>query len=269
MSATSGKQLAVGLRGGIVFFLTTTGYPAAISTSVYKGLPFEGPKAFTLNVPDARKITHIGKDRVLALDYLPPIEGMTGEIRVSANDQILNSYLTNVKQFPIGETEAIPWNTDQQGFEPTVALLLFQQSLDLETKIRRWHFYLIPSARVIPSPSSMDDNAGETKYVVAPNPTSKHLWGTAFTQGIEGCLSASLIDGMSENIPSLVAWKGDNTLDTFLFPVTQPAITGKVKVWVDGIDLTSTSTITSTSIELLAPPADGAHIVAYYERLNG
>ena len=86
MAATSGKQLAVGMRRAVIFALDANGYPAAIGVTAYEGIEVVGPKAFTLTVPDARRIVHTGNDRVLALDYLPPTEPYSVVLRVPSND---------------------------------------------------------------------------------------------------------------------------------------------------------------------------------------
>src|SRR5690242_15552048 len=175
MTTASGKQLAVGIRRAVIFELNTSGYPAATGSTAYEGIEVAGPKAFNLTVPDARKITHVGNDRVLALDYLPPTEGVSGELRVASNDMVAKAAVADVNTFTVGEATLMPWATDQQGFEVDAGLLCFQQSLDTITKSRRWKFYIIPKARLIPMPASMDENPAEDRYVVGPNPTTKHL----------------------------------------------------------------------------------------------
>jgi hypothetical protein len=267
MSTPSGKQLSVGLRRAVIFALDAEGFPLASGTQAYEGIEVIGPKAFTLSVPDARRITHTGNDRVLAIDYLPPTEGVTGELRVAATDIPAKAVLTGVNVFTAGEASMLPWGTDQQGFETDVALLLFQQSLDAISKSRRWKFYLIPKARTIPSPASMDENPAEDRYQVAPNPTAYHLWGTALADNTEGATEMALAEGMATNRPNVVAFLADGAETDFLLPVNKPAVSiDKIAVWVDGVlQTTELGTLTTTTIPFDVAPELGAIIVVYYE----
>lgn len=265
MAATTGKQLAVGLRHAVIFELDSNGYPAATGSAAYEGFNVVGPKSYTLTIPDARKITHTGADRALALDYLPPLEAMSAELQVASQDMVLNAVLAGVKTFTIGEATLMPWNTDQQGFEPNVALLLYQQSLETDSKLRNWRFHIIPRGRVIPAPDGMNENAGMVKYAVAPNPTTKHLWGTALAVGTEGAAEAAIHEGQSEGRPVIVTFKGNNTTTAFLLPTDKPATTvAKVKCWVNGV-LTVPSPLTVTTITISPAPGTGDMIVVFYE----
>ena len=269
MTATSGKQLAVGIRRAVIFELDTNGYPAATGTTAYEGIEVAGPKAFTLTVPDARKISHVGNDRVLALDYLPPTEGVSGELRVASNDMVAKAAVSNVNTFTVGEATLMPWATDQQGFEVDAGLLLFQQSLDTTSKSRRWKFYLVPKARVLPGPASMDENPAEDRYSIAPSPTTAHLWGTALATGTEGATEMALAEGMATGKPNIVAFKGDNSTVAFLLPTAKPAsATAKMKVWQDGVAKTvggGLASLTTTTITFTTAPGTGAMVVCFYE----
>lgn len=269
MTATSGKQLAVGIRRAVIFELDTNGYPAATGTTAYEGIEVTGPKAFSLTVPEARKISHVGNDRVLALDYLPPTEGVSGELRVASNDMVAKAAVANVNTFAIAEATLMPWATDQQGFEVDTGLLLFQQSLDTTSKLRRWKFYLVPKARVLPAPASMDENAAEDRYSIAPNPSSSHIWGTALATGTEGATEMAMAEGMSEGKPNIVAFKGNNSAVAFLLPTAKPATaTTKMKVWENGVAKTvggGLASLTTTTITFSSAPATGAMVVCFYE----
>lgn len=270
MTSVSGQQLSVGLRYAVVFPLNVDGFLSPTSTAVYEGLEFGGPRAFELSVPDVRRISHVGNDRVLALDFLPPTESMSGALRVARHEQAINATLMGVTHFTLGDMKAIPWATDQQGYEPDVALFLFQQSLDALTKLRRWRYVMIPKARVIPMLSGMNENASEVVYTIAPSPSTKHIWGTSFSALTEGVTEATVIEGMSEDRPKIVAWKGDGATTEFLFPVSKPASgTAKVSVWDNGTlkVLTTDYTITTTKITFEAGdiPALGNIVTAFME----
>lgn len=269
MANTSGKQLAVGLRRAVVFALDANGYPAAPAATVYEGVEIVGPKAFTLTIPEARRISHTGNDRVLALDYLPPLEGTSGELRVASNDIVAKALVSAVNTFVVGESTMMAWGTDKQGSELDLGILLFQQSLDTDTKSRRWKYYLMPKARVIPAPASMDENAAEDLYRIAPNPTTKHLWGTTLISGTEGATEMALAEGMAESKPNIVAFKGDGTVVAFLLPTGKPATaTVKMKIWKNGVVQavgTGLASLTVTTITFTAAPANGDMVVVFYE----
>lgn len=269
MTAATGKQQAVGLRRAVVFELDASGYPAATGTAPYEGFETVGPKAFDLTIPDVRKIVHSGADRVLALDFLPSLEPSTAELRTATQDIPLNSFLTGVEDFVVGEAALMAWQTDQQGSEPDVAFLMFQQSLDAVSKLRHWRFFILPKGRAIPMAAGMNENPAEMRYAIAPNPSTKHLWGTALVVGTEGATEAGFLEGMSAGKPNIVAFKGDNSTLEFLLPVGKPATAiAKIAVWVNGVLSTGGGgdyTATTTSITFDVAPTTGAIIVVFYE----
>lgn len=268
MGATSGKQMAVGLRYAVAFALNSSGTPAASSTTVYEGVQFEGAKAYELTFPEARRITHVGDDRVLAVDYLPPTESVAGKLQAAKNNFTLDALLSGVKTATIGEATVIAKVTDQQGVEPQIGLLLYQQSLDAVSRLRRWRWHILPLTKVIPLGSGMGDQAAVFDYQIAPTPTVNHLWGTALSSGTEGATEAVVIEGMSEGKPIVVAFEGDGVEDEFLFPTSKPAInTSKVAVWQNGVAVPAGAalTVTTTKITFTAAPADGDRVVVFYE----
>lgn len=269
MAVTDGKQLSVGLRSAVVFELNADGYPAAVGTSAYEGFEVIGPKAYTLEIPSVRKITFVGNDRAIALDFLPAIEASSAELRTSADDIPLNALLTNVNAYNVGEATLMNFQTDQQGSEIDVAMLLFQQSLDSASHLRNYRFHMLPKSRAIPMPSGMDENAAEMKYALAPNPSTKHIWGATMTNGSEGSLEAGFINGMSKGRPKIVAFKGNAATLAFLLPTNKPATAiGKIVVYVNGVLMTGGGgdyTATTTTITFDVAPASNAIIVVFYE----
>jgi hypothetical protein len=268
MTAPSGIQLAVGTRYACVFELDTTyGTPKATNTTAYMGVSFQGPKAFALTVSEPRKIAHVGGDRLLAMDFLPTLEPSTAELRVPHDNQVLDALLTDVTRVTsIGEASMLATQTDKQGYEPTVALLLYQQSVDSASRLRRWRSFLIPRCRIIPLPGGMGDNPEDTRYMVAITPTTQHVWGTAMTEAKDGAIEAQIIRMMTEGLPRIATFIGDNTEDEFLFPVDQPALSAaKVWVWVNDVEVTAAITKTTTKVTFTTPPAASARVVIFYE----
>lgn len=269
MTTPSGNQLAVGARGGFIFPLNSSGFPAATATTVYEGHEIKGLKAGDLNVPNPRVITHAGNDRVIANDFLPSIEPITGEIRAANLGMPLNAALTNVLNFSAGEIKMMPWGTDQQGSEIDVGILLFQQSLDTDLKLRRYRTIIIPKARAVPLPSGMNENPNEQRFSIVSNPSTKHLWGTSLVVGTEGASEAAFVEGMSTYRPNLVAWKANGTEVEYLFPTSKPAAdhtTPKIAVWDNGTLVAGGDlTLAADGITFDVAPTTGHIIVALYE----
>jgi len=265
-TTVTGTQLATGLRRAVVFALSS-GYPAASGTSPYEGLETIGPKAYALSEPDVRRINHVGGDSSLALDFLPATEGVTAELRVAGQDIPLDAFLSGVKVMTIGESKVMAAQTDQQGYEPDVALILFQQSLDTLTKSRNWKYYVVPKARVVAFHGNMDENPAESRYQIAPNPSTKHLWGSTMTvAGAEGASQSGFLVGHSEGRPAIIAWKADGSTLAYLFPTSKPATAvGKVVVWVNGVEQTTGITVTTTGVTFDVAPTLNAMIVAKME----
>lgn len=264
MATPSGNQLAVGARRGYVFPLNSAGLPAAPSTAAYEGLEIKGLKAADLQIPDPRVIQHGGNDRLLATDFLPSMEAITGEIRTANLSQDVNAALTDVNKFTVGEMTFVPWGTDKQGSEIDIAFFVFQQSLDTDSKVRRWRNIVAPRVRAIPILSGMGEQPNEQRLRVVASPTANHLWGTALEEATEGATEMTFAEGMSEYKPKIVAWKADGTEDNFLFPTAfQAQSTAKIKVWDNGTLVTPT--LATSGLTFVAAPTTGHIIVALYE----
>lgn len=248
---------SVGFRDAVIYDLNASGRPNAQSVSVpYVGTKVNGPKVFTLNMPNPRIIQHTGNDRVLEVDQLPTLEQASGEIRMSGVDQDLDALLSGVDKFTVGHTSFLARMTDKQGTEPQVGVVAWQQSL-LEG-LRRWHIYLIPSSRAIPIPAGMGDSPEDHRFSLAPNPTDRHLWGVELDEGTEGAEEFGVLDGYSTIRPvyPLVAFKTDGIEDTFVF-TDYPADDNTYPVWVNGALVSSGVTKTTTQVVFDYPPAAG------------
>jgi hypothetical protein len=263
---TTGNQLAVGLRYGVAFALNAAGRPAATGATAYTGVEFAGAKAFTLNVPEPRRIAHVGDDRVLAVDYLPPTEPVTGEIRTARGSLELDALLSGAKVGALGEASYLARASDRQGSEPQVGLLLYQQSLEAASRLRRWRVIVIPATRCIPMPAGMEEAAAEFRYSLAPSPSQTHLWGAPLSLATDGATEAAYLELMTEGKPKLVAFKADGTAVLFSFPTGAPALdVEKIVVWKNGTIVSTGVTKAVTGLTFAAAPTSGDEIVAFYE----
>lgn len=267
MTASSGNQLSVGAKFGVLFELNSSGYPDATSVTVpYEGIELAGIKGFELSSPNARMITHTGNDRVLAVDFLPTQEPISGEIRIAPSLMTVNASVMGVTAFTVGEAKMLPWATDKQGSEEDFGLIVYQQSLDKDTKLRAWRGVIAPRIRAVPVLSPMNDNPSEFRYQVIASPSTKHLWGTALATGTEGATEAAALETMGSNKPKVVAWLGNASATSFSLPSNFPAVsTAKMIVWVNGV-LNASSNTTTAITPAGGAPASGAIIVCWYER---
>ena len=268
MTASSGSNYFVGARKGVVFPLNASGSPAATSpTVVYEGLDLSAIKGFDIATPDARRISHNGNDRVAAVDFLPTLEPVSGEIRIAPSLMDINSTLMNVNKFALGNAVGMAWQTEDQGTEADVALVMFQQALDLTTKLRSYRGIMIPRARAIPVLSGMNDNAGEFRYQVVASPSTKHIWETALVTGTEGATEAAAFETHSLGRPIIVSWLCNNAATVFTFPTDKPAIdTASITVWLDGVLTTANLTKTTTDVtNTAAAYANNKRLVIMYE----
>lgn len=268
MTAPTGKQLPVGLRHVQVFELDSSGYPKATSTTVYEGLEIVGPKAYELNLPDARVITHTGGDGVLDNDFLPPTEAPTGVLRAARNDYDVYAVLTGTLVQTIGEAKMIGINTSKQGFEPELGMFMYQQSKD-ENGGRVWRSFVMPKARIHAKPSGMNENPAEATFQVLPSKVSKHLWGTAYSLVVDGFTRAFLKELETQYQPWIVAWKGNDVVTKFTFHADRQAVaTTKIHgVWVNGV-LDATVTKETDGVTPTTKPGSGDMVVCLYEIAN-
>ena len=234
MTATPPTEpfLPVGSRDGFVYALNpATGYinaTAVVSAGKipsYDGIELIGPRAFNLTIPNPRTVPQLGNDRIVAIDLLPPQQPYVGEVHASAINFALDALTSNVKNTNVAGISLLPRYTDQQGSEPIVGFMNYQQGLTRYTKKRIWHAYVMPATRMIPMPSQMTDNPEDFRYYLAPNPSTMYLWGQALVSGTDGASEAGIDDIYSYYKPHIAAWLGDgSTKAVFAFNASYPAV---------------------------------------------
>jgi hypothetical protein len=266
-------MFGVGLRFGAAFLLDTAGNPVCTgaigsgSVAATTGYAFSGEKAFDVTVPEPRKITFVGEDRVMSVDFLPAIDGVSGSLNTAALDQALNAMLTGVTNATVGESKALPYATDMQGSEPDVSLLLYQQAQDRTTKQRRWRVLSLSLAKCIPLPPGMGDNPAEMRYSIAVTPSTKTIWGETLTSGSYGCTEASLIEQMCEGKPQLDAFQGSAANPTVLTLSQTPKSAAKLAVYKNGAKLASPGaySLAAKEITLVAGIGAADYVLVFYE----
>lgn len=271
MANTSGQGYAAGFRGGSIFALDQeTGFIAANSPSVpYTGVNLLGGKQFNLTIPRQRKIFHINADRVAAADFLPPTEAASATFAISANDNMpLEAILTNNTQEYVGEASSINVLTSQQGYEPLVALLLYQEELNAEKRTRTWRTFLVPRAKVIPMDAGMADKEQDNSYDVMFTPSSQNIFGRTLSMSVDNAVDAQYTRVMTKGLPALAAWVGDTYTVDFTLPTDQsPALsTAQLTVYVNGVEMTGGAiSKTTTGFSLTVPPTASEVVIAFWE----
>jgi hypothetical protein len=252
MTAPTEPTLNYGLRFARLYALNTSGTPAAANTTPYEGLQIKGSTAFELTVPEPRKITGNGEDGVTQVVYLPPLEGTSGTLTQEATDPNVASFLDDTTVRTLGEATLMGGATNKQGFEPQVALILTQAARGLTTGKNYWHSYFLPSAQVVKMPGGMTADKANTRYSIAPNVVSAHLWGEPFVEGTDGYLSAQFVETWTNNRPVVTSFVGTGTEDEFTFPVATPSASTYATstiVFVNGTKVPDADvTITATKI---------------------
>lgn len=267
----SGRLFTSGARFGAVFPLDqNTGLiknTEATADKATYGYMWDGIKGFNGTFPTPRKITHYGQDRVLQVDWLPPLEGIDANVNVSSTQFDLIAALTGVKVQTIGTSKAIQAYTNKQGFEPSVGLMFYQQAEDIDTGIRRWLIYLIASAKVTFQPASMTDANSDLTFPVVPAISKCTLLGTQLTEADNGTTTSQLGVMATLRRPYLCAWHTDGIETDFLFATDKQAADATdahLVYTVDGV-VTVPSTTPVTGPTFTPALAAGKTIIGLYE----
>jgi hypothetical protein len=246
----SEKLLPVGLQYAGVYALDGSFIDPPVDDTFYTGVEIVGPKAFTMNVPQARKITFTGNNIVLGVDYLPATEAMDGELSVSPSDLELIALLSGLSVQDVGSASGLPIATDKQGQEPQVAMIVYQQALS--DGIRFWRTLLFPSAKCIYMPAGMGETPEDTKYKVGPTVVKRHLWGTLLTRALHNCTNMQAFEIQSRYKPMIGAWRASGATAVILFDEDYPAVNVEsIVVWDStGAEVTSGITKATTGVTL-------------------
>lgn len=262
---------ASGLRRIQIFALDSSGIPTGDEADInaYDGINVEGAKSLSLNIPNVQRIQHIGNDRLLAQDYLPPTEGASGEITTAKQNLALDATLTGTSTVQVGETTVGGLVTNKQGSEIDVCVVAYRQALNTTegaSQLRRWQVHMFPVARLIPRAGSADQGgADENRYDVVPSIATAYPWGHAFSNTDEGFTEAQYLRFTAENPPVMDKWTGINTVTTYALNWT-PISTAKMAVFDEGTLVTVSSvSVAGKTVTLDSGPTNGGDLVAWYE----
>jgi|GEM_PF-1388482 len=234
-----------GFHKGVAYELNTYGRPDPSTADPYIG-PYTGieifaAKTFALTVPGTRKVSHIGNDRLIAVQQFPPQEPITGELGVGAEDLDLVEALSGGTIITNAEGRMLPHGSDLQGNEPNIGFIFLQDAL-AESGPQRYRFLIVPSTKAVPRASGAGADPIDYMYDLAPNPVNQHLWGEPLSiladpsdpySGVSesGAETAAFWDGYSEYELRICSWLAQAAQVEFLFPENkQAADTDKIMV---------------------------------------
>lgn len=253
------RYFASGTRLAVFYELDqTTGRIKATGMTPYYGQTLYGPKGLSLNVPEPRKITHVGQDRPLQIDWLPATEAMDAEVTASATELNNETLVSGVKSETIGTAKLVPLQSSQQGFEPIVGAWFARQAQNIGG-LRRWESYIFSAAKIIFMPSPMTDGASDVRYKIAPSISTRKLWGPSWSSSDNGATTAQVGQFASTGYPYLPAWKSSSSDTVFPFDTDKPAdnaTTAILGVWVNDV-LTPSSDYTKATTGITFHTAPG------------
>lgn len=268
---TTGSEItsAAGLRRVQVFALDNNGYPDGDQSGAngYEGRMVRGIQSMSLTIPPMQRIAHLGQDRVIAQDYLPPNEAASGEFRAAAQDLGLDALLTDTLLDEVAEVTLGGLATNQQGNEINVCLVAYRQALNTTPgaqQLREWQHYIFPIARMVPRGSGADQGGkDENTYDLIPAVASKAPWGKAFTLADNGFTETQMLRGTSEYPAMIERFDATGSPDTFNLSWTPISVT-KIAVFANGTAATvSDVDVDDKTVTLSAPLADGPVVAVY------
>jgi hypothetical protein len=262
-----------GARGGKLLALNTYERPAGTGTTAYSGIDLWSLKSYDLTFPEPRRIPHTGNDRLLATQQFPSIESITGIVAFGAEDPDIVALTSGVEvnSDNVAGAEMVAMGTDKQGYEPSVALILYQAAITKQ-KAQVYHFHLIYNTTMIPIPPGFAESPQDYRYSIAPNPVEDHIWGDALDETNDGATSAAVISGYTDYPPNIAAFVADGVETEFTFPATEQAVNatdisvfGAAAGSANLAEITTGITKATTGVTWDAAPAADYEIVIVYQ----
>jgi len=209
------------------------GSKADTAGAAYTGLELYGFKAYNLTIPPARRIAHIGNDRLLKQQVFPPIEPASGELAVGATDLDIVAALTGGTIVNVAGMRMLPHLSDLQGSEPNVGLIMYQAAI-AQSGPQRWRFHIISNTKAIVREPGAGQEPIDLVFDLAPDPVTQYLWGGDLSvlsdpsdpfSGVSesGADEAGIWSGFSAYRPRIAAFSAQAAQVAFEFPADKQA----------------------------------------------
>lgn len=243
-----------------------------VSGSVgYYGAWATGAKTLTINDPAPRVIPHIGEDGVFSTQVLPPLEPMSGELRMDKTNDVVDAMVGNINQTTVGESLLLGENTSKRGFENQVGALAyaFAEDTDPDSALfgsNLWDFREFPKVTVFMRETGFQQEANERMYSFTPMYVTAHMWGPTFTLNTEGYTRAQAVRGLSQYKPVIVGFAGDGATVGFPFDSQRPAAsTAKIAVYKNGTLLSTGFSVSTKGVSFAVAPLVTDVLTVWYE----
>lgn len=272
MAAPSEKSFVQGIAQMVVFTLDASLYPLAPDNNPVTGYYVLGVQTEELSAGAPRNIVFTGDNRVIQQLQRPSQDVVTSTITIAGKDDELDALLNAPKAVEEGNARYMLEHTNKEGCENLMAVILYTDGRD-ENGNQIWEASYYPVATLVKQGRGRSDDPAATQYVVTPSYVTKHLWGPAFTTGIDGATRARKVLSTSSYAPVVSTWLAAVTDTQFVFDTDLPPASTD-EVWIvtkDGVELTLTTdyTLTTTEITLVVAATGGEIIQCWYGTSQG
>lgn len=223
-----------GFQLGVIYELNSKMRPKGVDTTAYTGVEVYATKAYNPTLPAARKVPHVGNDRLLKTQIFPGQEPATAEFSVGAEDLDLIAMLSGTTIKQLAGMNMLPHLHDLQGKETQVGVIMYQAALSRLTSAQGYHFHFITSSKMVARLPGAGNDPIDFMYDLTINPSTKYLWGAPLAPLSDACdplsgvpdmgvFEAGVMSGFSEYEPRIAAFISKASEDEFLFPASMPA----------------------------------------------
>lgn len=286
-SITTEAYVFAGLKYAIIYALNTYNRPAATNGVAYTGLPVWGSKTYNLTIPPARRVAHIGNDRLLKQQTFPPTDPASGELNVGATDLDIIKVLTGataIKEF--AGMQMLPHLSDLQGNEPNVGIIMYQAAV-AKSGSKRWRFHFIPSTKAIVREPGAGPDPIDLIFDLSPDPVDQFPWGAELAplsdpsdpySGVSatGATEAGIWSGFSAFRPRLASFIAQADQVLFEFPdnlqaanITDVAVTTVLTTGTPVVEDAADYTVTTAGVTFDTAPVTtygaGVEVIIAYQ----
>jgi hypothetical protein len=248
----------------------TDGSPKAPSGgALYAGEELTGVQDFTPTIPPPRTIPAVAQGTVQDTFILPSITARSAVLHTLYDLFAQNADLGNVKKYVDGDFNMVPADTDQEGLEPTVTLLVSGLVAHDDQGNSIWSSQLYPRAHIVPMfINKFDANVAQFTYNITWAKALKEFWGKALTLATMGTLKSGVRDLYTTSRPNFGVWQTDGTTKDFLFDTTRPPVNAATIVVYDystGAAISPAPSSTDvTGVHFTSAPTTGKYLIAPY-----